>query len=1001
MVVNIAKNIITLSAINDAFSVSFSPSTCVIKADYDGNNPLLNSAYTDVSLKRGEKKAKYELTYKTSSNSGIAYKISTIDEYTKRILLTAIPNNVVSGYLIFDIESDEGYNSTITFQFSVIRESTMLDWIQDWENNKTTIGSTYLIAPKIFVGKKVVNEAGLNSLTGVYIGPDDNSAGIYGYKAGQDIFHINESGGSIGGWDINNGGIQTEDGLFKILSEGTIKVLDEKEELIWGIQKTGDAVFSRGKVRFERDGSAFFEGSITSGEGKIGGWIIGQSLLYSDYLILDSSKHYIGISPFKLSTLDSIDNTFNHKTYVEEKGGVCMFYTSANSYGIGGYLPAKTSEGEPAEIRQVFSLGSANYIAGWSMSEKRLSSTHIALVSDNSASGIYMSTDDIGQITSSNLAEVIDKSSGIYLYGTEHEAKLVGMKESGVVFSLSSATDSIIAGWKFNDTAIFKGSLMTSGFTQSSGDITISSEGLRGHKWRFDADGYGAIAGGDIYWDKMGVHFGENVKLSWNNFSDKAKEDMQDVLLPDWVNDWDKMENKTEIGGEYIVSPKIFSGTKDLTSGKLTGIAIGRDCITIDGQKRTGIFAVNNDNIMLELDPINKKYRFSGTILAKVSESNVWEVDENCINYIGNKDGEHIELNPSSKNLCIYDENGANVTILEGKKYNSISEMLPISIPDINVALPLPFSVTCNYEEYSKVDEIAITDLFYTDTAISVACPHSGMLSKTGIFSSCRYSLYIETYSDAMGKVFLDSTLISGKGISGNVLSLQTGYDSSDIVKQIPAGYHKAVIQYSLSAYSSESSTFTLMSFSVDIKMDSYISKYFGNGFILGTGYKNLISFMDVEDTTTSPAKKNISMIARNEKYGIEFNDKNLYSYRDTKKGMISSVLCCGRVMLVEKEPKLVQYVSVNGDKPTLIKRAVGFYILNCPTSWGNIPPSAGDAYLVITGGTNAIDPNTGALLSGRVVQASGAVGSNNLEIYVSINSTPCDGEFYFEIKWY
>lgn len=613
MVVNIAKNIITLSAINDAFSVLFSPNTCVIKADYDGNNPQLNSAYTDVSLKRGEKRAKYELTYKTSSNSGIAYRISVIDEYTKRIQLIAIPKSTISGYLIFDIKSDEGYDSTITFQFSVIRESTMLDWIQEWENNKTTIGSTYLITPRIFVGKKVVNEAGLNSLSGVYIGPDATSAGIYGYKEGEDIFHINESGGSIGGWEIDSRGIQSSDRLFKILSEGTIKVENNSGEIIWAIQKAGDATFSKGKVRLNGDGSAYFEGDITSTAGNIGGWSLGENLLHSDYLVLDSSRHYIGISPFNLSTLEEIDNTFNHKSYVEEKGGVCMFYTSANSYGIEGYLP-NTSSGE---TRQIFSLGSANQISGWNISEKKLASKHVVLVSDDTTSGIYLSTADIDQTSPSNLVGAIENSSGIYLYSTEHEAKFVGMKTSGVVFSLSSTTDSIIAGWKFNDTAIFKGTPTTSGFTQSSGDITISSEGLRGHKWRLDADGNGAIANGEIYWDTDGVHFGENVKLSWNNFSDEAKDDMQNGLLPDWVNDWDKVENKTEIGGEYVVSPKIFSGKRDQETGKLTGIVLGRDClIEEDGTKRTGIFALLNDEIVFELDPINKKYKFKGEVIA-------------------------------------------------------------------------------------------------------------------------------------------------------------------------------------------------------------------------------------------------------------------------------------------------------------------------------------------------------------------------------------------------
>ena len=63
----------------------------------------------------------------------------------------------------------------------------MLDWIQDWESNKTTIGSSYVITPKLFVGKKIIGSydslEDVPGLTGVYIGPSENNgAGIYGYK---------------------------------------------------------------------------------------------------------------------------------------------------------------------------------------------------------------------------------------------------------------------------------------------------------------------------------------------------------------------------------------------------------------------------------------------------------------------------------------------------------------------------------------------------------------------------------------------------------------------------------------------------------------------------------------------------------------------------------------------------------------------------------------------------------------------------------------------------
>lgn len=91
----------------------------------------------------------------------------------------------------------------------------------------------------------------------------------------------------------------------------------------------------------------------------------------------------------------------------------------------------------------------------------------------------------------------------------------------------------------------------------------------------------------------------------------------QDANLLPWVEQWEK--NKTQIGSEYVVSPKIFSGINSGTADDpvLTGIAIGEECITDkDGNKRTGIFALVDNEPVFELDPISKKYKFEGEVNA-------------------------------------------------------------------------------------------------------------------------------------------------------------------------------------------------------------------------------------------------------------------------------------------------------------------------------------------------------------------------------------------------
>lgn len=99
---------------------------------------------------------------------------------------------------------------------------------------------------------------------------------------------------------------------------------------------------------------------------------------------------------------------------------------------------------------------------------------------------------------------------------------------------------------------------------------------------------------------------GENVVIKWNNVND----------IPGWLTDLDT--NKVQIGSNYMISPKLFTGknTGTATEPILTGIVQGDKCITIDGVECSGIFALVDNEVVFELDPENKKYRFNGEVNA-------------------------------------------------------------------------------------------------------------------------------------------------------------------------------------------------------------------------------------------------------------------------------------------------------------------------------------------------------------------------------------------------
>lgn len=151
----IAKGEITLSPVNDAYTVLITPASCTIKADFDGSNPQLDNAKGTITIKRGTRDVPFHVVAPHISTGGsvaFANQTSSIVAFE----VTSLPNNVLNGTVGFDIKTDDGfdYQTTVQFAFTIVRESTMLDWIKDWEGSKTKVGGTYIMTPKMFVGKK-------------------------------------------------------------------------------------------------------------------------------------------------------------------------------------------------------------------------------------------------------------------------------------------------------------------------------------------------------------------------------------------------------------------------------------------------------------------------------------------------------------------------------------------------------------------------------------------------------------------------------------------------------------------------------------------------------------------------------------------------------------------------------------------------------------------------------------------------------------------------------
>ena len=123
-----------------------------------------------------------------------------------------------------------------------------------------------------------------------------------------------------------------------------------------------------------------------------------------------------------------------------------------------------------------------------------------------------------------------------------------------------------IGGWSIDTDSIYRGTKNnTSGaYTGASGSVCIGSNGIRGFKWRLEATGAGAIAGGNIIWDAAGnVTFGSSVTLNWSTPISNITTALGGISFP-------KMTKISATG--------IYTGT--LTAAQVNAVAINAGSIT-------------------------------------------------------------------------------------------------------------------------------------------------------------------------------------------------------------------------------------------------------------------------------------------------------------------------------------------------------------------------------------------------------------------------------------
>ena len=358
----LAQGYITIAVVNDGYSLSLTTSSVSIPANHDGSDPDLSCAYTNVSLSKGNVSQPIEIINVIPSTNGIQYTYVPAGPYNWKVSIIGLASDITSGYLDIIVRTPDGYQTSARFNFSVVRNTTSLDWIEEWNGTHTQIGSNYVITPKLFAGHKTSE----GKITGIYLGKlkgfigevfpftlSDAEEGLYGYRDNKIVFYIDNNGARIGGWDITPDSIQCLDGTLTIKSEGAISSQSDGIEH-WALKKDGSASFANGKVTMDAKGNASFDGHIIARSGELAGWTIGEQSIYKVGVAINSSRRFIAAANVITSELEG-----DQFDWVKQYGGAAMYYISNADYGFIGYKGDKL----------MFSAGSTNYIAGWNFDE--------------------------------------------------------------------------------------------------------------------------------------------------------------------------------------------------------------------------------------------------------------------------------------------------------------------------------------------------------------------------------------------------------------------------------------------------------------------------------------------------------------------------------------------------------------------------------------------------------------------------------------------------------
>jgi hypothetical protein len=333
--------------------------------------------------------------------------------------------------------------------------------------------------------------------------------------------------------------------------------------------------------------------------------------------------------------------------------------------------------------------------------------------------------------------------------------------------------------------------------------------------------------------------------------------------------------------------------------------------------------------------------------------------------------GEHIELDPLTKEIRIYDENGVCTMTINGREVSSISDIwgnnsgsvtLDSSYSNSSTSInnSTSYSVDNQSEKTRNLGNFSTTSatrIFVSGTLTAVGSKWERNSNTTGMTpfldNYAEVTLQVITYSDSARTLVKKTTNIA----KVSSLDSDTGYGTktitlSNAAADLPSGYHTLrVLGYAIvfkDCVTVRSATASWNITASSYTSDIYLSRLMGNGLAFGT---NLFNFFAALDITQNSVKRMFvkSMTEDNSqhKYGFLLdNSKGFQVLRpkgttDAVAGCVfPTILYCYVSWTAVDTYSINTHFSFNGNNASVERRTIGedgVMRVNFPTGFSEL----------------------------------------------------------------